>query len=99
MRPFSGFLCSSPSPEPGAVKTTITGAMLVTFAFLTGFATPAFATPSLQLDIIDGFYDPVDQTTISTSRAFTLKALMIESKDNTVADWYYVSAALTPKTG
>lgn len=60
---------------------------------------PAVATPTLQLDIKDGVYDPITETIVATGSAFTLYALLIPDNMTTfVTDTYYISAALVPKT-
>ena len=60
----------------------------------------AQAIPSLQLGITGGYYDTVTQTTMSSGPVFDLNAYMITDKKgiNTLTDWYYISAALVPKT-
>ena len=63
----------------------------------------AEAYPLLQLDIVNGTYDPVTQTTISGGPDFTLIALLTpRATSNLTAllnDTYYISAALMPKVG
>jgi hypothetical protein len=81
--------------------------LLVGFALLS-WSLPAFAVPSLQLDIGGGSYytgnDPRydNETVISSSDVFTLYALMQEAKNKTsLTDTYYISMALyasIPKT-
>ncbi|MBI5755315.1 MAG: choice-of-anchor N protein, partial [Nitrospirae bacterium] len=66
------------------------------FIFL---ATPAFAIPTLQLDILGGTYDEDTQTIIAPGNPFTLYALLIPNSKNTLTDYYYISAAVVPKTG
>jgi PEP-CTERM motif-containing protein len=71
-----------------------------------GFSGAAMAVPMLQLGIAGGTYDPVEQTIIAGADAFTLYAYLTP-KANTktdqlaelLADTYYVSIAVRPKTG
>ena len=63
------------------------------------------AIPLLQLDILDGHYDPVTQTVIAGGNEFTLVALLTPRQGasatevgNLLADTYYISAALNPVT-
>lgn len=59
----------------------------------------ASAVPSLQLDIEGGVYDWSTETIVSTSETFNLYALLRPTLVNRTTDWYYISAALVPKTG
>ena len=59
----------------------------------------ALAVPSLQLDIEQGVYDLSTETIVSTSETFNLYALLRPTLVNGTTDWYYISAALVPKTG
>lgn len=63
------------------------------------FAGNVFAQPTLQLDILDGVYDPVTETIVATDDSFTLYALLIPDQDTTLADTFYISTALVPKVG
>jgi len=55
------------------------------------------AIPTLQFDILGGTYDPTTQTIIAPGSTFTLYAYLIPNDSNTLADVYYISAALVPK--
>ncbi len=68
---------------------------LVSMVLLWG--TAALAVPYLQLDIVDGVYDPVTETTIATTNPFTLQALIdpLSSQYVEGAD-YYLSIAVFP---
>jgi hypothetical protein len=72
-------------------------ALLLGLALVAVCAAPAGAVPSLQLGIVDGAYDRTTETTVSTADAFTLSALLTLSQGNTLGDYYYVSAAITPQ--
>lgn len=69
--------------------------------FMTLWASQSLAIPTLQLDIEGGTYDSATQTIIAPSGSFTLYAYLIEDSKlkNTVSDWYFISAAVVPKTG
>ena len=77
------------------------------FGLLAGFALliwsfPAFAVPSLQLDIGGGYYNTTgdprydDETIVSVGKEFTLYALMEEGNATSLDDTYYISMALFP---
>jgi hypothetical protein len=59
------------------------------------------AYPLLQLDIVDGYYDPVTDTIVSSGPDFTLVALLTPRWNSNVgallADTYYISAAVDPR--
>ena len=63
---------------------------------------PAFALPSLQLDIGGGYYNTTgdprynDETIISSGDVFTLYALMEKGKYTSLDDTYSISMALFP---
>jgi hypothetical protein len=57
----------------------------------------AYALPALQLDIVNGYYRASDQTTVSTSDAFILSALLKSTSSTPLSDKYYISAAVTPR--
>ncbi len=60
------------------------------------------ALPVLQLDILGGTYDVPDETTVTSSTSFTLRALFSDKQGQTAlapSGKFYVAAALTPKTG
>jgi hypothetical protein len=65
---------------------------------------PAFALPSLQLDILGGYYNQTgnslydDQTVVASRQNFTLYALMELSRKTPLGDTYYLSMALFPNT-
>jgi hypothetical protein len=63
-------------------------------------AAKAEALPLLQLDIVGGRYDAATQTIVSNGPSFTLVAVLTAKPGETV-DFagYFISAALTPKTG
>jgi len=71
--------------------------VLIGLALIAACAAPALAVPSLQLGIVGGVYDQTTETTVSTADAFTLTTLLTLSQGNTLGDFYYVSAAITPK--
>lgn len=54
---------------------------------------PAFALPTLQLDISDAVYDNYSETVTATSETFTLYALL-NGDAQLLADTYYISAAV-----
>jgi hypothetical protein len=56
---------------------------------------PAAALPTLQLDIVGGTYDPVDQTTVANADAFTLRTLLKANATN-LAVPYFLSVAIEP---
>lgn len=69
------------------------------------YASPSFALNMLQLDIADGWYDTTTETIIASDSVFTLYALLTPKENASavdiealLADTYYVSAALLPKT-
>lgn len=78
------------------LKSLLAGAALVAPLLYTG---PALAQPTLQLDILNGVYDNTTDTIVATSDQFTLYALLIPDQDTTLADTFYISAALVPQTG
>ncbi len=57
----------------------------------------AMATPALQLDILGGTYDLTSDTIVSDGDNFTLYAYLLADSDNLVSDYYYISAAVTPR--
>jgi hypothetical protein len=63
------------------------------------WAVPAFAIPTLQLDILGGTYDSGTQTIVAQSDPFTLYALLRPDSRNPLSDWYYVSASILPEIG
>jgi hypothetical protein len=74
--------------------------------FLGAGAERAEAIPVLQLDIVDGWYDPVSRTVMTSDFQFTLVAVLTPKAGATpetlaalLNDRYYVAAALVPKTG
>lgn len=56
-----------------------------------------WALPTLQLDVVNGTYDPFTQTTVATSPNFTLRALL--QGQNLLSGTYFVSAAIEPTLG
>ncbi|MDD2898788.1 MAG: choice-of-anchor N protein [Desulfuromonadaceae bacterium] len=70
--------------------------MLVTVLVTASYA---FAIPSLQLDVSGGTYDVATETTVANSNVFDLYALLQVSNKTPITERYYISAALTPKTG
>jgi len=60
------------------------------------FRQPGFAYNALQLDISDGVYDEVTQTTVATGSGFVLYALLNPQKAS-ITDTYYISMAISPK--
>lgn len=70
--------------------------------FILLWETPAFAVPSLQLDIGGGYYntsgDPRydDETVIAPDDTFTLYALMAQGKKTGLSDIYTLSMAVYP---
>jgi hypothetical protein len=57
-------------------------------------ASPAFALPTLQLDISNGIYDTPTETIVATGNTFTLYALL---NGGDLGDTYYISAAISPQ--
>ncbi len=81
----------------------VAGAML--FGALAVGSREASAYPMLQLDIGGGVYDLTTETIVGTSNPFTLYALLTPRHNATtsqinalLAETYYISVALTPKT-
>ena len=72
---------------------------LITLLILLVTSSSALAIPMLQLDIADGKYNKDTETIMATSNVFTLYALLNTSSLAPLTDTYYISAALTPKTG
>jgi len=75
-------------------------------ALALGFATSAQAIPALQLGITGGTYDSTTQTTVASGSIFTLSAYLTPKQNATsaeidalLADTYYISMAVVPKTG
>jgi hypothetical protein len=64
-------------------------------------AMPVAALPTLQLDIVGGTYDSSDQTIVTGSDSFDLVAYGVAegNKAVTSTEDFYISIALTPKTG
>jgi hypothetical protein len=62
-----------------------------------GGVQPAYAVPSLQLDILGGTYDTSTETIVTSSNQFTLYALLNPDAMATLTDTYYLSVALTPQ--
>ena len=60
---------------------------------------PAWAIPTLQLDIAGGTYDSVTQTIIASGDPFTIYAYLIPDKNALLTDTYYISAAVNPAVG
>lgn len=72
-------------------------------------AVPALAVPQLQLGILNGVYNTTTETVVASSTSFTLYAFLTPqltgnqaNRDQqlaaALADTYYISAALVPKT-
>ncbi len=59
-------------------------------------STPAYAIPTLQLDISNGTYDASTETIVATSSTFTLYALLTGDA-GLLNDTYYISAAVSPQ--
>ncbi len=76
------------------ISTTIAGFALVLFC-----STAAFASPTLQLAIPGGTYDNTTETIISAGNVFDLYAFLIPNSRATLADRYYISAAIGPQYG
>jgi len=66
---------------------------------LVGLAQDALALPSLQLDIIGGYYDMTDESTLTGSDIFTLQAFLSPDNQgaNQLGDTYYLAIAVVPK--
>lgn len=75
--------------------------VLVSFLLITGLtifnADQGLAIPTLQLDIAGGSYDFSTETIISSGNTFTLYAYLIPDKYNSLTDYYYISAAISPQ--
>lgn len=78
------------------MKRKIAGAVLA-LAALAAYPNDASAVPTLQLDINGGRYDFATETIVTSSDIFTLYALIKPDAKNTLADTYYISAAITPQ--
>jgi len=84
-------------------------ALLVTMGLGLALGSPAWALPTLQLDIDGGFYDPVTETILTTDDSFTLYAYLSfdgtngkggptgKSMEELIATEYNLWTALTPK--
>lgn len=59
-------------------------------------ANAGWAIPTLQLDIPNGVYNTVDETTYATTPNFTLRALL---NSTSYSGTYYISAAIVPNLG
>lgn len=75
-------------------------------ALALGFATSAQAIPSLQLGIANGTYNTTTETTVAGGNIFTLYAYLTPQGNPSadaitalLADTYYISMAVVPKTG
>jgi hypothetical protein len=94
------------------MKRGLLSGFLGTAALALLTASPAYALPTLQLDIAgpDVYYDTTTETVMTTSDTFSLYAYLsfngtngdgggtTTSPADLIADTYYVSIALTPKT-
>ncbi|MCK9417974.1 MAG: choice-of-anchor N protein [Nitrospirae bacterium] len=76
------------------MKRTIV--MLFALFLILALGQSAQAIPSLQLDIAGGYYGP-DETIYSSGTDFTLYAYLLPDATTPLDDWYYISAAVTPK--
>lgn len=68
-------------------------------ALFLGIASPVLAIPVLQLEIKNGVYDTATETTVATTKSFTLYAYLTPPAGETsalLADTYYIAAAITP---
>ena len=79
---------------------TVTRAILIACL---SYGVSAYAVPTLQLTIEDGKYVNTtaagkDETTYATGSTFTLYALLSPDTSNSLSDFYYISAAVVPKT-
>jgi hypothetical protein len=89
----------------GFDKQTLLAFCTVSILLAPSLALEAGATPVLQLDIINGRYDPFTKTTIATTDVFTLVALYTQPDWVTrpdaaalyLADTYYIAAAVAPQ--
>jgi hypothetical protein len=72
---------------------------LAIFFAIIGTVNVVLATPLLQLDIADGFYDSASQTTVAKTDQFTLYAYLTTTKKDLLNKTYYISAAVTPQYG
>ena len=77
---------------------------LITACLLLIAASPVSAIPTLQLNIIDGEYDSVTETTVTRTPQFTLQAYLTPGGNASeaeilalLADTYYISMALVPQ--
>ena len=77
---------------------------LITACLLLIAASPVSAIPTLQLNIIDGEYDSVTETTVTRTPQFTLQAYLTPGSNASeaeilalLADTYYISMALVPQ--
>jgi hypothetical protein len=82
-----------------SIRRLLTSALLVGASL--SVAAPAQAIPLLQLDIEDGIYNTVTETTVATTDPFTLYALLTPASNDNVtsllSQTYYIAAALTPR--
>jgi len=77
----------------------------ITALFLILAAHTALAIPTLQVDIVGGFYDPITETIITnnTTGVVTVLAILTPTPNNAsnhaalLADTYYISSALSPE--
>lgn len=82
----------------GRIKMVLTIFLAAAFIFIG--SSRSHAIPELQLDVAGGYYDYSTETIVASDNAFTLFAYLIpESLINDVSGYYYISAAISPKTG
>jgi PEP-CTERM motif-containing protein len=81
------------------VRHTIRMTALALLLF--AFASRVEAVPTLQLGIVGGFYDSTGgvETVMSGGSVFDLVALLTPDQNSHMSDYYYISAAVVPKTG
>lgn len=81
---------------------------LLAVMLLLAAANPAFAYPTLQLDILGGTYDPVTETIVAGTDVYTLVALIDPTKaaqkmkiaeSALGTEEFFISVALAPKVG
>lgn len=73
------------------MRTAVSKVIIAVLALRAGCL---WALPTLQLDIVGGYYDPFTQSTVTASDSFTLRALL--KSPTLLSDTFYVSAAIEP---
>lgn len=82
------------------VKIKVVLTTFLAAAFILVGSSRSHAVPELQLDLAGGYYDYSTETIVASDNVFTLFAYLTpESLINDVSGYYYISAAISPRTG